>query len=46
LVTPVVFNDRGAVLVQKGHGPFATLYDEQTDLARLLKDNLTPRSFV
>ncbi len=45
LVTPVVFNDR-AVLVQKGYGPTATLYDGSTDFARLLRDNLTPRSFV
>ena len=45
-VTPVVFNDRGAVLVQKGSGHFAMVYDEQTDLAGLLKDNLTQRSFV
>lgn len=45
LVTPVAFNDR-AVLVQKGHGPTAVLYDQGTDFARLLNDNLTPRSFV
>ncbi len=44
-VSPVAFNP-DFVLVQMGHGPFAVRYDENTDLGRIFKDVLTPRSFI